>query len=184
MTNSISAVAAVLAMGLAASGVAADKLQGSASVKGQVVNLAHGFGIWDGKDRPGMSIGFFTEALNPADEGMALKQGFFRGLPPPAKIPRVTLDLGFEKGSARAASARLTSCNVSIHWYKFESLNTSCGGSLPDDLPENPASVGVLELSGDLRPGGVVQGKIKGEDGSGAEAWKWELAFTTTLRAP
>lgn len=157
----LSTVALVCLAGLAGGPApAADTLLGTASLNEQKVRFTHGLGTWKAAKRE-VSLGFFTSTSSAADG------------------PHVVLDLTFEEGATKAAVDGVAGCHIGL--YKFKDG--------PLDYNGFASQCGIAELSGDLRPGGVVSGKLKGESlfkgfaSLPTKAASWDLSFMATLRA-
>jgi hypothetical protein len=155
---------------------AADKLQGTFGLDEKKETLTHGLAWVDAKGT--LSVGFFTqEIVDPKDVARAIKgEGAVYG--PFDKI-NVTIDLRFKSGTTTADLASFESC--SIVFWGF--------GLGPFTWNTNGAGCGLLELSGGLKPGSVVHGKLKGQgealprDNGHKPLYTWDLDFTAALRA-
>jgi hypothetical protein len=164
---------AFLFVACATSAGAADAVSGTARLNAQSVTLAHGIGFLDAK-KQGVTLGLFAAAPSAADAAAAAKGGIDDtfGVNSPAKGAYVLLKLSFPAGAARAEHVGV--CEINFYNFADSPLQTMWLG---DD------QCGVTELGGDLRPGGVVHGKLKGgsKETSG-KTYAWDLAFTTTLQ--
>jgi hypothetical protein len=153
---------------------AADAISGSASLNAQTVALAHGFGVWSAKTKSA-SIGLFAKAPGAAQTATALDEGIDSafGVREPANGAYVLLKLGFPAGAPRAD--HLNVCEIDFYNFADSPEQTMWLGN---------EQCGVIELSGDLRPGGVVHGKLKGTSTqTTGKKYTWDLAFTATLQA-
>jgi hypothetical protein len=175
LTTAVLAAAFGLFAGRPSTGAPADDVHGTASLGGQKATLTHGFGVWNA-DKSTASIGFFAKEPSAADQAAALKDDFPSafGMLEPAKGPYVVVKLSFPKGSKHAEG--LGMCEVDFFNFAASPLQSVWLGA---------ADCGFTELGGDVQPGGVVHGKLKGpKEPDVKKAPGWDLAFTTTLRAP
>jgi len=140
---------------------AADALKGTAVLKGQSASFTNGLGVLDAKGR--VRVFFFAAPLKAGDEAKILGGDFLNV----SEAPYVRLTLGFPDGAKTAA--HLEQCGLDFLSYK-EMQQVMLEG----------AECGVLELKGDLRAGGVVQGKLKAAPPG--KSYSWDLSFSTTLR--
>ena len=130
--------------------------------------LAHGLGILHKTGRD-VSIGFFAGPLSAPDEATIVKEGFLNA---GGDAPYLVVKLSFPTGAKDVT--KLAMCELDYFNYK---------GGIHQYQDMAPAC-GVVLLSGDLRAGGVVHGKLKGATkGDGGKGHTWDLEFTTTLRA-
>jgi len=154
---------------------AADTIQGTFAAEAQKRTLAHGLAWRDAKGV--LKVRFFSDAPTAKEEARALADdGTLDGV---FAKPNVTLDLGLQDGAAALTPEAFESCHLAFSG--FEGGRFDANGFRPQ--------CGVLELSGDLRPGGVVHGRLQGHmeafpaaDGH-RPAYTWDLEFTATLRA-
>ena len=168
------AALAFAVFGAAASAGAANAVSGTASLNAQTITLAHGFGLLDAKGR-GIALGLFAAPPSAADAAGAAKDGIDEtfGVTSPQKGAYVLLKLGFPAGTA--ALAHVGVCEINFYNFADSPLQTMWMGD---------EQCGVTELSGDLKAGGVVHGKLKGAGKeSNGKAYAWDLAFTTTLQS-
>jgi hypothetical protein len=153
---------------------AADAVSGHASLNAQSITLAHGFGFWN-PARRNVELGLFAAPPAAADVKAALADGIDSafGVTSPAKGAYVLLKLGFPEGATRAD--HLNVCEINFYDFADSPMQTMWLGA---------EQCGVVELGGDLRPGGVVHGRLKGplETPTG-KTYTWDLTFTTTLLA-
>jgi hypothetical protein len=165
------AVAAAL-VACAAPARAADAVSGTASLNAQAITLAHGFGFVDAKHN--VTLGLFAKAPAPADAASAAKAGIDDtfGVTSPQKGAYVLLKLSFPAGTTRAEHVGM--CEIDFYNFADSPLQAMWMGD---------EQCGVSELGGDLKPGGVVHGKLKGGSQDSNKKYTWDLAFTTTLQA-
>jgi hypothetical protein len=157
----------------AAPPASADAVSGSASLNAQTVTLAHGLGVWSAKHKSA-SVGFFAAPPSAADVKASLAGGIDDafGVTTQQKGAYVLLKLGFPEGAARAD--HLSVCEINFYDFADSPLQTMWLGA---------EGCGATELGGDLRPGGVVHGKLAGAcDASTGKKCRWDLTFTTTLQ--
>jgi len=153
---------------------AEDKFVATITAESQKVAFSHGLAWMPG---PGtVSIGLYSAVPNAKEEARALARGGSNfGV---FAVPNVQLDLNFEKGTTKAELASFSSCHIGFleftaGIFDWNAFKPGCG---------------PVELSGDLAPGGVVHGKLKGraeaypKDGH-APVYTWDVEFTATLRA-
>ena len=154
---------------------AVEKIAGTASADGQAATFATGFAWIDANGR--VSVGYFASIPNATEQTQAMS-----GSTPLTGVfgkPNVHLDLQFAKGAAEASTATLESCHVGYSQFNYG----------PFDFNSDAKGCGALELSGRLKPGSVVHGKLKGQgesffaqkDGHKA-AFTWDVEFTATVR--
>ena len=164
----------------AASGGAADSFTGKAALAGESASFGHGIAALEpgrfSMDGHRVSVAFFTQALDGAlqkattTDDVSSMDG--KGL-------RVVLDLNFKKGATKATPETYNGCHIGYHGFKASPLNHG-------DNANGPKSCGLLELSGDLKPGGVVRAKLKGANaglGPTPQPLDWDFSFVATLRA-
>jgi hypothetical protein len=156
----------------AASAGAADAVSGTAKLNAQAVTLAHGMGFI-AANKPNVTLGLFAAAPSAADAAAATRAGIDDtfGVTSPAKGAYVLLKLSFAPGTAKAEHVGV--CEVNFYNFADSPLQSMWLG---DD------QCGVSELGGDLRPGGVLHGRLKGASESSGKSYSWDLAFTTTLQ--
>jgi hypothetical protein len=153
---------------------AADAVAGQASLNAQTITLAHGLGVLGTRDRS-VVLGLFTAAPSAVDAAAARKEGIDEafGVNSQAKGAYVLVKLGFPDGATRAD--HLNVCEINFYNFTDSPLQTMWLGA---------DQCGVTELGGDLRPGGVVHGKMKGpRETPTGKRYTWDLDFTTTLQA-
>jgi hypothetical protein len=183
MKTTVSAVVlGVLAA--AASGSAADNFTGKAAWGSESATFGHGFAVLApgrfSTDGHRVSVAFFTQALDSAlqkattTEDVPNMDG--KGL-------RVLLDLNIKKGATQATPATYNGCHIAYLGFKQSPMTHG-------DNASGATSCGLLELSGDLKPGGVVRAKLKATQPGMAISgmtpqppFSWELSFVATLRA-
>ena len=166
---------AVLALAAAVPARADDKLLGNITVEGERVSLTHGLGWTDGTT---VVVGFYGGPLDAKDEARAMQGvGAIYGV---FAAPNVTLHLSFKDGATKADLASFTGCHVGFYRFKAGLY----------DWNSSASSCGAVELSGDLKVGAVVHGKLKGQAEGFPEGWlrhkpvyAWDIDFTVTLRA-
>ena len=152
---------------------AADTIVGSITADAQKVAFSHGF-AWT--EKPGtLSIGFFRTDPDAKEQARARAHGgndFGVFL-----VPYVRMDLSFNEGSTTADLASFDNCH--ILFAKFDA-------GIFDQNAFKPGC-GVVALSGDLKAGGIVHGKLKGRaeafprsDGT-RPVYTWDVDFTATL---
>ncbi len=155
---------------------AADKVHGVISVGTEKVTLDHGFGFIDAKGR--VTVVFFTREPDAKEQARAMQDGgdVFGVF----QAPNVELDMEFEKGSRQATLKTFSSCHVGFYEFKagIFDWNTFASGC------------GATALSGDLKPGGTLSGKLKGEtkkedffnEKNPPVPYAWDVDFKVTLR--
>ena len=168
---------------IAAPAGAADSFSGRAALSGESATLGHGFAVLApalfSTDGHRVSVAFFTQAL----DGALLKTTTTDDVSSmDGKGLRVVLDLNFKKGATQATPETYNGCNIGFHGFKESPLNHG-------DNANGAKSCGLLELSGDLKPGGVVRFKLKDAkaglpfSGRTPKPYSWDLSFVATLRA-
>jgi hypothetical protein len=168
------ALAAAVFLTHAGPAPAADAVSGRASLNAQTITLAHGLGVLGTKERS-VVLGLFTAVPSPADAAAAARDGIDEafGVNSQGKGAYVLVKLGFPDGETRAD--HLNVCEIDFYNFTDSPLQTMWLGA---------DQCGVTELGGDLRPGGVVHGKMKGpREAPTGKQYTWDLDFTTTLRA-
>lgn len=151
--------------------LAEDKIQGTISGNAQKVTFTHGLGMIDSKG--GVYVRLLGAAPNAKELARAMQDGgdIFGVF----DAPNSTVDLNFKTGTARADLASFESCHIGF--YRFDvgifdwnAFSNGCG---------------PIEFSGDLKVGGVLHGKLKGNraPGDAARVYAWDVDFTVTLRA-
>jgi hypothetical protein len=155
--------------------LADDRIQGTISANGQKATLTHGLAAIDKKGT--VSVWLLGAAPNAGEEAQALKEsGEISGV---FAAPNAVVELSFKSGATRADLAAFESCHVGFHEFKVGRFDWS-GFS---------KQCGVTELSGDLKPGGVVHGKLEGRaegyppPSGPPPVYTWDVDFTATLRA-
>jgi hypothetical protein len=167
-------------LAIAANGGAADSFTGKAALAGESATFGHGIAVLAppqfSTDGSRVSVAFFTQALDGAlqkattTEDVSSMDG---------KGPRIVLDLNIKKGATQATPETYNGCHIGYHGFKESPLNQG-------DNANGPKSCGLLELSGDLKPGGVVRARLKGaKEGLGPtpKPLSWDFSFVATLRA-
>jgi hypothetical protein len=154
-------------------GRAEDKFLATITADNQKVAFTHGLAWIDAKGV--ISIGLYNAAPNAKEEARALAGG--GNIFGVFDVPNVQLDLDFDK-APRADLAAFSSCHVGFREFSagIFDWNAFKGGC------------GPVEFSGDLKPGGVVHGKLKGRaegfpTAGHAPVYTWDVDFTVTLRA-
>jgi hypothetical protein len=154
---------------------AADSLQGTITAGTQKVTLSHGLASIDAKGA--VFVGFFGAPLNAEDQKAALRDYYpLTGI---FKAPHLMLDLSFNPGAKRAQLDAFGTCHYGFLGFEAGIFDFN---NVLDDC-------GPVAFSGDLKPGGVIHGKLKGHakrdaDGGGpAATFVWDVEFTATLRA-
>jgi hypothetical protein len=172
----------VLAAGLAfAAGTpapAADTYAATITANAEKIVFSHGMAWIDKKGR--VSVGFYNAEPNAKEQARAMQDGgeifgVFEG-------PNVTFDLGFKDGATKADLPGFESCH--IHFSHFKA------GMGIFDLSTFAKDCGPVAFSGDLKPGAVVHGKLKGTGQEGfpdkdgkKPVYTWDVDFTATVRA-
>jgi hypothetical protein len=152
-------IVVVFLVGLGDNALTDDRLHGTATLNMQKASFARGVAIWKGEKRE-VSLGFFASA------------------PSASRSPHMVLDLTFGEGVKKAFAPAIAGCHIGFRDYKDSPL----------DLNGFARQCGIVDLSGDLKPGGIVSGSLKGEyvfKGFGSMPTKtatWDLSFTATLR--
>jgi hypothetical protein len=154
---------------------AADAYRGTITGDAQKVTFTHGLGWIDA--RRNVSVGLYQTAPNDAERTRAMQNGGSNfGV---FDAPNVRLDLTFKEGATRAELASFDSCHILFAEFEIGIFdwNAFAGGC------------GAVEFSGDLKPGAVVHGKLKGRgeayprnDGT-RPTYTWDVDFTVTLVA-
>ena len=169
-TTSVLAGAVLLA---AAPAPAADSYSGTIGADAQKVTFTHGF-AWTAKPLE-ISVGLYRADPNEKEQARArARGGADTGV---FDAPNVRLDLTFEEGSAQASLASFESCHIlfarfDAGIYDWNAFKPGCG---------------AVELSGDLKAGGVVHGRLKGRAEAYPRAngsipiYTWDVDFTVTL---
>lgn len=170
-------------LAIVATGAADDSFTGRAALAGESATFGHGIAVLAppqfSTDGHRVSVAFFTRALDGAlqrattTEDVSSMDGMG---------PRIVLDLNIRKGATQATPETYNGCHIGYHGFKASPLNHG-------DNANGPKSCGLLELSGDLKPGGVVRVKLKGANAGLAFAGmtpnpvSWDFSFVATLRA-
>jgi hypothetical protein len=178
---------AAVALGLlttAASGSAADSFSGKAVWGSESATFGHGFAVLApgrfSTDGHRVSVAFFTQALDGVQQKSTNTEDV---LNMEAKGPRIVLDLNIKKGATQATPETYNGCHIAYLGFKGSPMTHG-------DNASGAKSCGLLELSGDLKPGGVVRAKLKGAKEALAitgmtpsPPFSWEFSFVATLRA-
>jgi hypothetical protein len=86
--------------------------------------------------------------------------------------PTLTLDLRFE-GRPRTEPSAITYCFINVAWPKGGSIGNNTDGK----------GCGVAQIAGDLRAGGSVSAKVKGQAmGPGEKPYSWDLDQPTDAK--
>lgn len=157
------------------SAAADDKIQATITADAQKVMLTHGLAAIDKKGT--VSVRLLGAAPNAREEARALGDGgdVFGVF----EAPNAVVELSFTSGATRAELASFESCHVGF--YELEAGRFDWSGF--------SKQCGVTEVSGDLKPGGVVHGKLKGRaegfppKSGPPPVYTWDVDFTATLRA-
>jgi hypothetical protein len=168
-------LAAALVLLVSVYALAEDKIRGTIAADAQTVTLTHGLAAVDKKGT--VLVRLLGAAPDAREEARALEGGgeIFGVF----AAPNALVELSFKSGATRADLASFESCHVGF--YELE------GGRF--DWSGFSKQCGVTELSGDLKPGGVVHGKLKGQaqgyppQSGPAPVYTWDVDFTATLRA-
>ncbi len=169
--RSAALAAAVLALAAAPAG---DTYTATAALDGQRAPFAHGLAFWNAA-KGEASVGFFGAAPDAAFEAKAKKVGLCCGNTEGAYV---VLDLQFEKGAPRASAKAFSSCHIAFLGFKAS----------PFDWNAAASGCGLVEITGDLKPGGVLRGTLKGSGKSqafgpfAAKAYEWDFRFAATLK--
>jgi hypothetical protein len=168
----------------AASGSAADSFTGKAAWGSESATFGHGFAVLApgrfSTDGHRVSVAFFTQAL----DGALQKATTTEDVPNmDTKGLRMVLDLNIKKGATQATPETYNGCHIAYLGFKESPMTHG-------DNASGAKSCGLLELSGDLKPGGVVRAKLKGVQPGMAISgmtprppFSWEFSFVATLRA-
>ena len=154
---------------------AADLYNGTITGDAQKVAFTQGLAWIDGKGQ--VSVGLYQTAPNAKERARALQDGgAIFGV---FDVPNVQVDLTFKEGAARAELASFESCHIRFSRFDIGIFDWNAFG----------AGCGPVEFSGDLKPGSVVHGKLKGRaeafprnDGT-RPVYTWDVAFTATVIA-
>ena len=174
-TPSIVAAALVLACSAFGGPAAApDSYKAAATFNGEKATLTQGLAFWT-PAKAEANLGFFATPPDVAARARAAKEGLCCFNWP---TPYLVVDLRFKKGSKKADTAAFESCHIAFLNFK---------GS-PFDFNGFANQCGATALSGDLRPGGVVRGKLKGHSATQAmgpfpaNAFDWDLDFAAPVQ--
>lgn len=171
--SGVSSVAAIaVAVACASPLKAADAVSGTATLNAQTISLAHGLGFVYGKRN--VTLGLFAQAPSVAARASAARDGIDEtfGVTSPQKGAYVLLKLSFPAGATRAEHVSM--CEIDFYNFADSPLQAIWMGD---------EQCGVSGLGGDLEPGGVVHGRLKGSSKESSRSYTWHLAFTTTLQA-
>jgi hypothetical protein len=154
--------------------LAEDKVQGTISAGAQKVTFSHGLAAIDKKGT--LSVRLLGAAPNAREEARALEDGgqIFGVF----EKPNVLVELSFKEGSTKADLASFESCHIGF--YEFDAGIYDWNGF--------SKQCGALELTGDLKPGGVVHAKLEGQaqgfpPASGPPpVYAWDVDFSAALR--
>jgi hypothetical protein len=183
MKKTVPAVVLGLLMA-AGSGSAADSFSGKATWGSESATFGHGFAVLEpgrfSTDGHRVSVAFFTQPL----DGALQKATTTEGVPNmDAKGLRMVLDLNIKKGATLATPETYNGCHIAYLGFKGSPMTWG-------DNANGAKSCGLLELSGDLKPGGIVRAKLKGAQPGMAISgmtpqppYSWEFSFVATLRA-
>jgi hypothetical protein len=162
-------------VGTSAIARAQDKIQGTFKAIAQQVVLTHGFGWIDGKHT--VSVAFLGAAPNPKEQARAMEDsGPNFGV---LAAPNMIVKLDFKEGAARAETTSFQFCHILYGGF----------AQGPFSRTADAGGCGLLELRGDLKPGGTVHGKLKGETegmsmpGEAKRVFAWDVDFTVVVRA-
>ena len=174
-----SLVAAALVLACSAVGgptTTTSSFTAAATFNGEKATLRQGLAFWN-PARAEANLGFFAAAPDAAARAKAAKEGLCCFDWP---TPYLVVDLRFKKGSKKADTAAFESCHIAFLNFK---------GS-PFDFNGFANQCGATALSGDLRPGGMIRGKLKGHSATQAmgpfpaNAFDWELEFAAAFPTP
>ncbi|HWX24677.1 MAG TPA: hypothetical protein VN083_06515 [Vicinamibacteria bacterium] len=162
-------------LGSSSTSRAQDKIQGTFKGPTQEVTLSHGFAWIDGKHT--VSVAFFGAAPNAKEQARAMQDGgpIFGVF----DAPNVTVRVDFKEGATRAETKAFAFCHILYSGF--------AGG--PFAWNSDTGGCGLLELGGDLKPGGTVHGKLKGQaeamsmPGEAKRVFAWDVDFTVVVRA-
>ena len=154
---------------------AADVYHGTITGDTQKVTFTHGLAWIDA--RRNVSVGFYESAPDERERARAMANGGSNfGV---FAVPNVRVDLSFKEGATRADLSSFESCHILFAEFKIGIFdwNAFAGGC------------GPVELGGELKPGAVVHGKLKGRaeayprnDGT-RPTYTWDVDFTATVIA-
>src|SRR5262245_45430496 len=128
---------------------AADVYKGTIGADAQKVTFTHGMAWLHAKNV--VSVGLFQATPDAKERARAMAHGGNNfGV---FAVPNVRLDLVFKEGTTRADLDSFDNCHILFAEFAIGiyDLNAFSGGC------------GVVELSGDLKAGGVLHGKLKGK---------------------
>jgi hypothetical protein len=167
--------AAGLALLAGRAALAADVYTGTITGDAQKVAFTHGL-AWLHSSNV-VSVGLYQATPDAKERARAVAHGGNNfGV---FAVPNVRFDLVFKEDARHADEASFDSCHIlfaelAVGIYDLNAFADECG---------------IVELRGDLRPGGVVHGKLKGKveayprpDGS-RPTYTWDVDFTATLIA-
>jgi hypothetical protein len=177
--HSLRATAAALLCGIAVLAAspagAADSYKGTITADAQKAAFNHGLAWIDAKRR--VSVGLYKTEPNAKEQARALgNSGEIFGV---FDAPNVTVELSFKDGATRAEAGSFESCHIRFSrfdagLFDWNAFSKQCG---------------VVALSGELTPGSVVQGTLKGSaeayprpDGTRPQ-YTWDMDFTATVRS-
>jgi hypothetical protein len=170
-----SLVLAGLALTAGPAAQAADAYKGTIAADAQKVTFTHGLAWIDAKRN--VSIGFYQTAPNDKERARAMENGGSNfGV---FAVPNVRVDLSFKEGATRADLSSFESCHILFAEFDIGIFdwNAFAGGC------------GPVELNGELKPGAVVHGKLKGRgeayprnDGT-KPTYTWDVDFTASVIA-
>lgn len=160
----------VLAMG----GTGAEKMKGKAAAGAEKAALTHVSSLLKaGSDR--VYIACTSVPIPPELQKSAQAEQSFVNALNESIGPYIEVMLGFTTG-AKTASLK------TLDYYYVAFLNFR-GGPMTANLSTTSREATVTMLSGDLRKGGTIKGKLKGTtEGMEKKKYTWELDFTTELR--
>lgn len=154
---------------------AADTYSGTITGDAQKVAFTHGLAWIDARRQ--VSVGFYQTAPNDKERTRAMESGgAIFGV---FDVPNVKVDLTFKEGATRADLPSFESCHINFSRFDIGIFDWNAFGS----------GCGPIEFSGDLKPGAVVHGKLKGRaeayprnDGT-RPTYTWDVDFTAALLA-
>ena len=178
LTSATAALACALLLGGCggAGGSEADggTVSGTASEDDKTLQAAWGVSMWV-EDKKELVVGFLPGRPNAEELERILKnQSLFMGAS--LRVPLVQFSIRFADSDGEPDP--LSPKTYSLLWDNFSKM--------PMTLQRSPSSGGVIQISGDLRPGGTVRGRFQGTDkwemGDKRRSYRWALNFELVVR--
>ena len=175
MSHSIRIFAfAFLALG-ASTSQAADKCVAKANIAGKAVTLKHcAVAVYDNS---GATL-WFTDAALSADELSTFHLNSYASATYPDNRARTMLSLAFCPGGGKAAASAAAVKSVEV---VANEPTPGAWQSFVFTLPGDKANLKIEKLSGELKSGGRLTGKITGSKKEGDRPYSWDVDFDVAV---